>query len=172
MKVIFTEEYIKTCEELFGLKREEVKQSLSSADKCQIIKVDGLEISMYVKKFANYHLLTQCHLQGNDLSVDNVLRVNIDFQPSIEGMQPLDVLRELVSKYGLTLQIGNEREKFFYDKLIPVYQTSATELVKIDNPHNHKLTSSFWFKNIQKDGQNFVHCALVFCLDMDVYMRS
>ena len=172
MEVIFSEVYVKTCEEPLGLKREEVIQCLSSSDNLQKIKVDGLEISLYVKKFANYHLLVQSNIQGNKISVDDVLRLNIDFHPSVEAIQTLDVLRELVSKYGLTLQIGNQQEKFFYDELIPTNEINPTKLVKVVNPHNHKLMSSFWFKIIQKDGQNYVHCALVYCIDIDAYMKS
>jgi DNA anti-recombination protein RmuC len=72
----------------------------------------GLEIRMYVKKFADYYLLTQSHIQDANFSIDFVLKLSRNMSKSVETMEPLDLLHIVISKFGLIMQIGNQQAKF------------------------------------------------------------
>lgn len=172
MAINYTQEYVETCEKPFVIDRDEVRQSFSNPDAEQKLIAQGLEIRMYKKKFENYYLLIQAHVQPGNFFIDSAIKLPLDFATDVDNMEPLDVLRAVVSKYGLLVQIGNQQSKFIYNEIIPIDNLSPNQLVRISNPNKHKTATSLWFKILNQGGQNYVQCALVYCLDTDEYLKS
>lgn len=169
MVVIFTDLYVNECERKLKINRNEVMQAYVNPDKQQKLVSQGLLLRLYTKRLEKYHLLLQCHEQDSgNFFVDLAFKVKDDIVG--DDGEPLQILEELISRFGLTVRVGNQQKKFIYNEMVPVSQSARPQtIIQVINPANHSFIQSAWFRLVDQPGQRFAQCALVFCLDSTTY---
>jgi hypothetical protein len=83
-------------------------------------------------------------------------------------MSPLDVLRALLARFGLDIQIGNRVARLVIQESIPV-SGPATRIVKALAPSREGILQAY-LKLGEVDGHTVAKVALAFALDKSAYL--
>lgn len=92
--------------------------------------------------------------------------------PDLEPPNPLILLQKLVERFGLSMKIGNQFNKFIMSEEIvsPDNTLDATEVIDIQNPKDHGFVNSFFIRVEKQKDTLLIKCALAFVIDETEYM--
>ncbi len=87
-------------------------------------------------------------------------------------LTPTLLLQAFVQRFGLTVQIGNQINKFILAEDIDITGkvTDLSEIFAINNPKNHSFVNSFFIRIDNQKDNSTIRCALVFAIDETEYM--
>jgi hypothetical protein len=175
MNLIFTDLYEQEVREKFGITRNHVRDALNSPDSQSAITLEDFEIVYYIKRILHskgkLYLLVATHKIAEDIFVDLAFRILPELISDINTIEPIIVLQELIQRFGLTIRIGYQLNKFIFREIIPIDNSNSdeTQLVQIINPNNHSFLQSIFMKIENQGSVKIVNCAMAFCIDTDEY---
>lgn len=176
MEVKFTELFNVRCQNRYHVSRGQVRQVVLEPDIVQTVDFDNQVISFFVKKVSkgdsHFYLLTFAKTNGENLDVILAFKVLPELAPDLETPKPLILLQKLVERFGLSMQIGNQFNKFIMSEEIISSDSTldATEVIDILNPKDHSFINSFFMRTENQKGALVIKCALAFVIDETEYM--
>ena len=175
MSTIFTEMFKKECRDKFQITETMVQQALTSPNEQETAKFDELELRFFVKQMLHaggkYYLLVCTRWDGSNLLVDLAFRIPIELVDEAKTLKPIILLQQLALKFGLTIRVGQQLNKFIFRELIPIKLSGEpTKLVEVINPDNHSFTQTMFLKLERQGDVKIANCALAYCIDSDRYL--
>lgn len=174
MRIIFTELFKSECQNKFQITEDQVQQVITSPNEQQVAKFDDLELRFFVKKMLHpegeHYLLICTRLEGGNLLVDLAFRILSELIEEAKMLKPIILLQQLALKFGLTIRVGQQLNKFIFRELIPIkLSDKPAKLVEVFNPENHSFIQSMFIKIEQQGDVKIANCALAYCIDSDKY---
>lgn len=175
MNIIFTDLFNKESRDKFQITEAQVQQAITSPDEQETANFDELELRLYVKQIPHgggkCYLLVCTRWDSGNLFVDLAFRILPELVDEAKTLSPIILLQQLAQKFGLTIRIGQQLNKFIFRERIPMKSPfEPTKLVEIINPDNHSFMQSIFIKIEQQGGENIANCALAYCIDSDSYL--
>lgn len=174
-RIIFSELFKNECECKLQIIEDQVRQVIANPDETETVKFDDLELIFFIKKLPHLEsenfILVCSHLKDENLLVDLAFRILPELVDEIKTIQPIILLQELALKFGLTIRIGQQHNKFIFRESISLKSSQdLKKLIEIMNPYNHSFMQSIFIKINQKGNIKIANCALAYCIDSDKYM--
>ncbi|MCK4273324.1 MAG: hypothetical protein KAW90_00420 [Dehalococcoidales bacterium] len=175
MNIIFTEMFSKECRDKFQIAEVQVQQAITSPNEQEAVKLDELELRFFVKQMPQagdkYYLLVCTRWDGSNLLVDLAFRIPAELVDEAKTLKPIILLQQLALKFGLTIRVGQQLNKFIFGESIPIKPfDKPTELVEVINPEKHSFMQSMFIKIEQQGDEKIANCALAYCIDSDRYL--
>ena len=175
MNIVFTELFNKECRDKFQISETQVQQAITSPDEEEAAKFDELEVRFFVRQMpqagGKYYLLVCTRWEGSNLFVDLAFRILTELVDEVKTLKPIILLQQLALKFGLTIRVGQQLNKFIFRELIPIeLSNEPTKLVEVVNPGNHSFMQSMFIKIEQQGEEKVANCALAYCIDSDRYL--
>jgi hypothetical protein len=164
MRIIFTESFKNECQNRFQITEDQAKQAITSPDTKKIVKIDDLDLRFFVKRMlepeGEYCLLICTRSGSDDLLVNLAFRILPELVEELKTLEPIILLQQLASKFGLPIQIGDQVNKFIFRESItikpPYEQIEPATLVNVLNPANQPFIQSMFIKIEQKGLRKFL----------------
>jgi len=174
MNVTFSDIFNHEVAENFGIKKELVQQVLDNPESESRVVLDELILGFYIKRVVidkkDYCLLVCTRIQDNSIFVDLAFKILPELVITIKTVEPIIVLQELAQKFGLSIRIGSQLNKFIVRETIPIEKgVETTNIVNIINPKNHSFLQSIYLKIQQQNDTQLINCAIAYCIDTDKY---
>ena len=175
MRIIFTDLFKKECRDKFRITEDQVQQAITNPDEQQFANFDDLSLRFFVKKMleaeGEHYLLVCTRLEGSNLLVDLAFKILPELVEEVKTLDPLILLQMLALKFGLTIRIGQQFNKFIFRESISLKSSvEPAKLVEVLNPENHSFIQSMFIKIEQQGDMKIANCALAFCIDLDRYL--
>jgi len=175
MRFIFTDLFKKECRDKFRITEDQVRQAIINPDEQQFANFDDLSLRFFIKRIpehqGEHYLLVCTRLEGGNLLVDLAFRILPELVEEVKTPDPIILLQQLALKFGLTIRIGQQLNKFIFKESIPIKSSiESAKLVEILNPENHSFIQSMFIKIEQQGDMKVANCALAFCIDLDSYL--
>lgn len=176
MRISFTELYEQNCQDQFHISREQVRQTVTSPDAHQIMKLDELELGFFIKRITrpdgDFFVLVCAHRSGDDWLIELGFKLLPEIVTGLGTLEPLIVLQQFAQRFGLGVRIGHQFNRFIFREEIPLEQqaTDPTALVQIVNPSNHSFIQSVLVRIDNQGGTPIARCAIAYAIDTDQYI--
>lgn len=175
MGIVFTDLFKKECRDKFRITEDQVQQVITNPDEQQVVSFDELTLRFFVKRIfeaeVEYYLLVCTRLENGNLLVDLAFKILPELIGEVKTLEPIILLQQLALKFGLTIRIGQQLNKFIFRELIPLKSSAEpAKLVEVLNPENHSFIQSMFIKIEQQGDMKIANCALAFCIDSDRYL--
>lgn len=174
MKIIFTQLFNEESKIPLHITETQVKQVIYKS-KPQILKFDNEELRLYLSnKFqskGDNYLLVSSWVKNGNLEIDYAYIILPSLINEVGTLEPLILLQQLAIKFGLTIRIGNQLNKFIYNEsieLLPDQEIST--VIQILNPENHKFTQHGITDIVEVQGKKIIRCYMVYAPDLDIYL--
>jgi len=174
MGILFTDLFKKECQNKFQVTEAQVQQTITNPDRRQVVEFNGLKLGFFLKKQTEgkYYLLVCAHWEKGNLLVDLAFKILPSLVEEVKTLEPLVLLQQLALKFGLTIRIGKQLNKFIFRESIPLKPNDKpAKIVKILNPENHPFLQSIFIKIRQKGNTKVADCALAYCIDLERYSK-
>ena len=163
-----------------GIRREHVRQALNYPDDVEHVlpedmpfKGDG-SVSLYVKHHRspdpryNFSLLVVSSRKGYQQRVDDVFRIYPSDVDIGSARFPVDLLKALLEKYGLPLDVGNQRGKFFFLVIIDkVPEEEETFVIGAPLPSDRNI--SYEARFMLRETEKTIEVSMAYALDEVAY---
>jgi len=175
MNIIYTEMFKKECRDKFQITETRVQEAITRPNEQQVSKFDELELRFFVKRIpqagGEYYLLVCTRWESGNLLVDLAFRILPELADEAKTLKPIILLQQLALKFGLTIRVGQQLNKFIFRELIPMeLSNEPAKLVEVINPENHSFLQSMFIKIEQKGDTKIANCALAYCIDSTRYL--
>jgi len=175
MRIIFTDLFKKECRDKFQITEDQVQQAITNPDKRQVANFDDLSLRFFIKRMpepqGEHYLLVCTRLEGSNLLVDLAFRILPELVEEVKTLNPIILLQQLALKFGLTIRVGQQLNKFIFRESIPIKSSiEPAKLVEVLNPKNHSFIQSMFIKIERQGDMKIANCALAFCIDEDKYL--
>jgi hypothetical protein len=176
MRLVFTQMFQDVCPVWFGIREADVQDALAAPDAQQWYQMDDLMLGFYTKRRqrsgSEAYLLVCTRKIAENQAVDLAFWIFPDLTAGLNLLEPLILLQQLVGRFGLTLRVGNQLNKFIFRETIIIHGlVNASQVVELINPENHRCVQSSFIKVIENGDAHHLHCALAYCIDTDEYTR-
>ena len=147
-----------------------------SPDAQDVVQLDDLLLCFFVKREAQpeggTYLLVCTRKKEDNWFVDLSFRILPDLVDSVRTLEPLVLLQGLAQRFGLTIRVGRQLNKFIFREVIPLkgWNGDPTKLVEVINPSNHQFIQYMNIRIEQRDGFNMANVALAYCIDTEEYL--
>lgn len=175
--LVFTDALRDVCMARFNIREADLRDAIEAPDKEQSHRIDDdLTLGFYTKRHRRsgteaYLLVCTTKIEEQEF-VHQAFWAFPDFTGGVSVLEPLILLQHLVGRFGLTLRIGNQLNKFIFSETITVPgPVNAAQIVEIINPEGTKCIQFFFFKVLEDGSLCHIHCALAFCIDVEAYTR-
>lgn len=175
MIIIFTEFFKNECQNKLQITDDQIKQIITNPDREQVVKSNNLELKFFVKRMVEpegeHYFLVCTRSEGDNLLVDLAFIILPELVQEAKTLQPIILLQELALKFGLTIRVGQQLNKFILKESIPIQlNDEVNKLVEIVNPENHSFMHSMIFKIRQTGDIKIADCSIAYCIDSNKYM--
>jgi len=166
----FSPLFTETCSKEFGIRPNHVIEAMKHKDKIEIIRVNGLELRIYMKKILtriqSYLIIIERVIKDNDTLIDFAMKAYPDLFDALEEKTPLQIIELTANKYGVYMQIGSVRSKFILQQKIPI--TNTSNIVVIEDQNKKNIIQQLYLK-IENGEKLIANCAICYCLDKTAY---
>ncbi len=175
MNIVFTELFNKECRDKFQIAETHVEEAITSPNEKEAAKFDELEVRFFVKQMLQagdkYYLLVCTRWDGNSLLVDLAFRIPTELVDEAKTLKPIIILQQLALKFGLTIRVGQQLNKFIFRELIPITRAEEpAKIIEVINPEKHSFLQLMFIKIEQQGDARIANCALAYCIDSDRYL--
>lgn len=161
-------------ERILHIDRHNVVDAILHYDKKQPFSYEGLKLQFYSKKqetTQTYVVVCGRH-EADDFIVDWALSILSSQLESEDNCEPLSLIQQIALKFGLTVRIGQQLNRFILRETIRIQRTQASNYITWNNPKNHSFCICH-YANVKEDSDGlYVSCALIFCIDADEYLQN
>jgi hypothetical protein len=176
MSLVFTQQFHDVCTRWFGIREADVQDVLATPDAQQWHQIDDLTLGLYTKRRqrsgSQAYLLVCTRKVAENQNVDLAFWIFPDLTAGLNLLEPLILLQQLVGRFGLTLRVGNQLNKFIFRETIILHGlVNASPVFEVINPENHSFVQSIFVKVTEDGDTRHIHCALAYCIDTDAYTR-
>ena len=173
MKIIFSEQFQQVCLGEFQIKVKDVRNTIISPNKKCVLKLNSLDIGIFLspESEGEFYLLVIASKRDGNWHVLQGFKILAELLDGATRPDPLQVLKILVSKFGLSIKIGDYTEKFIMDERIrvPLGSKDPLELIECEMESSHSGLMCAIAGFDQSDGKKYLNCALVFSIDTYAY---
>jgi hypothetical protein len=176
MRIRLTEMYDQNCQGKFQISREQARQTVSNSDSQQIMELDSLRLGFFVKHFAwpsgEFYVLACGRQVEDEWLVDLAFKVLPQLIVGLDELQPIMLLQQLVHRFGLTMKIGQQLNRFIMREEIVIDRTSTDpiQVVEVLNPANHTVIQTLFVMIDDQNGKRIIKCAIAYAIDADEYV--
>jgi len=124
--------------------------------------------SIYLKKFADFHILVCTRSKGDRQGISMSLKIPKQLAERLYDENPLLTLEKFVDLYGLELIIGGTRKPFIIGETMLIEDSNLPWSVY--NPHNNKFITNIWFEVNSDSGVKQLNILAGYCLNVDSYL--
>jgi hypothetical protein len=176
MSLVFTQMFLDVCRNCFGIREADVQDVLAAPDAQQWYQTDDLRLGFYTKRRqrsgSEAYLLVCTRKTTENQVIDLAFWIFPDLTAGLNVLEPLVLLQQFVARFGLTLRVGNQLNKFIFRETITIPgPVEASQVVEIIDPEHHNFVQSIFVKVTEDGDTHHIHCALAYCIDTDVYTR-
>ena len=174
MEIIFQKNFDLEIKQKKRISRNNIRDVISSPISSSTIKIDDLEIHIYLGKFSSvpqirYLLICARFINGKEI-IDEAYKLLPEIIENTLSTEPIVVLQEFASRFGFQIRIGNILNKFIYQEIIPFEPNSDNkDLFKLMVQSGEAFESSQYIKIVDDKNGRFVKCALMFCINLQKY---
>lgn len=174
MRVTFSEIFDREIKTKFGISREFVRHALEKPIAQSNINIDNIEFVLFIEHVSfstqEYYLLVIARKEDDKLFVDLAFKILPSLINDIRTIEPIVVLQEFAQRFGLSIRIGNQLNKFIIGEEVLIDDSSeADEIVEIVNPYNHSFINTINIMIEEVKNQKVLKCRFVYCIDTDKY---
>lgn len=169
--LVFTEPFRNIFMAWFGIREADVRDALAAPDEKQSHQFDDLTLGFYTKRHQRSGIETYLLVCTQKTEQDEIVHQAFWAFPDLIR-EPLVLLQQLAARFGLALRVGNQLNKFIFRETITISgPVNAAQIFEVINPERHTCVPSLFFKITEDANSHHIHCALAFCIDIDVYTR-
>ncbi|MBN1138385.1 MAG: hypothetical protein JXM73_17485 [Anaerolineae bacterium] len=107
--------------------------------------------------------------QHGERQLNMVLKVFPDLCDDLENKSPLEVLRNIASRFGVVVRIGRKQEKFFLSESVPAIGPGDVEILEEATERARRNRIPQIYCRMDEGPPQMANCALGFCLDVPKY---
>ncbi len=167
----------------FGIRETHALDVVHHPDQTHTLSIEGLEIRLYSRLISQpappvVLLVIEALGPTGEFVISSAFKVYNDFQPQVETLPPLELLKAIVDRFGLEFTIksvrGSVTSKFLLKQDIPLDSSDLRSAISIRNPENHTFASEVFVK-LDQGALLTMKCAMMFVVDltaMKSYLRS
>jgi len=159
----------------FGIRARHAEEVVAAPDRTAKLVEEAVEVRVHRKRVDGdrpHHLLVvETELRDGAPTINLALKVNGEIDDNIEHQDPLRLLEKLVQRFGLEMEIGGKRSKFFLQERIPVQDKDPRRYLRIPNQKNKKVCPITVLRSESLGADLSANCTLCFCIDIDAYRR-
>lgn len=175
--VKFSDLFENRCQGRYLITRDQVRQTVLEHDSTEVVTFDNRTVHFFAKRFFHkgeyFFIVCFGDKKGKDFEVGLGFKILVELTKELTKITPILLLQAFAQRFGLSLQIGNQINKFIMSETIniPKIEGSLEELVHIVNPKNHSFTNSSYIRfDVEKDIVVY-RCLLAFAIDDTDYMN-
>jgi hypothetical protein len=136
---------------------------------------EDLKATIYVKSSTSYTDVVCLHDDGKEKEnmVIFAFRVFPDLcDAPLAEMSPVDIVKRFADRFGVTISVGGQSAKFFWEQEIPrptilLPGEAENTIFRLDSPKKTSLANGFLFRI----DPSLVHIAMAFCIDTSAYLE-
>ncbi len=156
--------------------RDLIEQVISNPDKQYSTTLGDQQSILYTKYLMDesgnpYYLLVACRVKDNLCDVDLAFVMLSELVNNIDTIEPIDLLRTFVNRFGLDIKIGYTQNKFIHHQTFWVDTTNPTKIVEILNPDNHPFIQVMWFKVDKHGHRGKLDVHMAYCIEKENYLK-
>ncbi len=167
----------------FGIRETHALDVVHQPDQTHTLSIEGLEIRLYSRLISQATppvvlLVVEALGAAGEFVISSAFKVYTDFQPQVETLPPLELLKAIVDRFGLEFTIksvrGSVTSKFLLKQDIPLDSSDLRSAISVPNPENHRFASEVFVK-LDQGAPPIMKCAMMFVVDltaMEGYLRS
>ena len=116
------------------------------------------------------YLLVLEEPQGANTALTDIFRLYDDFDLPLDEQTPLEILSAVAQRFGLEVTIGDQTEKFFLRKRIPMSSLDPRKAIVLHKPpEGHAAGGMTRFMFVENDPYELL-AGLVYALDLTRYL--
>jgi len=161
------------CSDRLGIRPRHAEDALAQPAATSKIKAEGIEIKICTQAIPSdppYTLVVLAsEKKPGDVEIDFAFKVYPELEPDPARATPLQLVRKLVERFGVDLQIGDKRAKLFVEDKITVEEVDPRRYVRIVNEQNHRLAPLTYLRTESHGAHRRASCVLCFAIDITAY---
>ena len=160
----------------FGITENMVIRILNTPDKVQGLNLQGFRFKLYSMKIGNDYLLVQSKIESGEL-IQIAFWIKSDMIPQgseLSSIEPFEMLRSLVSNFGLTITFGTQQGQFLSNlkQFIRIPENQSHKIINVSVPKNHKFFKSDGnVISTKQNGGFLIQAALMYYIDVTKYVE-
>lgn len=171
MRIEFSKSFEDVSEKELHITKKDVIRTITNPLKKQTVEMDGLKILLFLQKESktNTYLLVMGQCKGDTLSVPgNCFRLLPELIKKVGNEEPIVLLQQLASNFGVPIKIGSRVEKFFLREFISVPKDAkSSDVIEMEIPAGVTIASLF-LRHRKEVG--IVECAIAFNIQLKSYL--
>lgn len=176
MKIKYSDQFNNESSGKIGIRKSHVESVISNPDKIFELKLEnGIKPIYYVKHIKNvkkpFYLLVDTLHNPDSIMVNMAWKLFPDLNSDMKNMTVAQMIHAFTNRFGLEVTIGDQTDHIFFEKTIKYEKSKQMKLVSVSNPQNHSFVQSMLLKQNEDDEYMIVHCGMVFCIDLDNYLK-
>lgn len=176
MVIKFSDQFKSESSDKIGIRKSHIEPVITNPDKKFELKFDnGIKPIYYVKYIENikkpFYLLVDTFDKNESTIVNMAWKLLPDLNSEMKYMTPVQMIHAFANRFGLKVTIGDQTDYIFFEKIVKFKKNKNFQLVSVSNPEKHSCVQSMLFKYNEDNGKIIVHCGMVFCIDLDNYLK-
>ncbi len=169
--IVFPEKFQDELEDKFQIHPSDVYDTIRHPDRQEQQNIDEeLTLAFFVKTIPQmpepFVLLVYGEQTNETFEVSMAWKILLNIMPDTLNMMPIQLLHAFAEQFGLEITLGEQRQKIYFNTDIVMSENSD---LAIDNPESHEYVQQIFTKSTSFEDLVRVHCALVMCIDIDLY---
>jgi hypothetical protein len=175
--VKFSDLFEDRCQGRYLITRDQARQTVLEPDSTEVVTFDNTTVQFFTKRFFHkgvyFFIVCFGDKKGKDFEISLGFKILAELTNELTKTTPVLLLQALVQRFGLSLQIGNQINKFIMSETINIPKTTGGqgELVHMVNPKEHAFTNSSYIRFDVKKDVIVYRCLLAFAIDDTDYMN-
>lgn len=175
--VKFSELFENRCQGRYLITRDQARKTVLEHDSVEVVNFEKQTVQFFAKHFLHkgedFFIVCFGSRTKKDFEVSLGFKILSELTNELTKTTPILLLQALAQRFGLSLQIGNQVNKFIMSEVIniPKIKDAENELIHIVNPKDHDYTNSAYVRfDIEKDTIVY-KCLMAFAIDDYDYMN-
>jgi|GEM_PF-1683464 len=169
--IVYPEKFQDELNEKFQINPSDVYDAVKNPDRREAQQIDEeLTLAFFVKDIPQmpepYTLLVYGEQTAAAFEVSMAWKILPQVMPEAKQLAPIALLKEFANRFGLQITLGEHSRKIFFNT--DILMSESSELA-IENPEGHEYVQQIFTKSTSFEDIVRVHCALVMCIDIDLY---
>lgn len=168
MNIIFSDLFKQNTRDLFKISESSARDVIEHPTDTQKIDYKDLSLTLYSKVInENLLILLLTEEKDGNCIVSFGFKIKPDLSKAVFIKRPINILQDLMQKYGLTVNVGGKAMKIFLSETVDLPASGSVNIINVENPQNHSFIQNFLMKVNEKEAE----LGLGFVLDTTEYIQ-
>ncbi|MBN2358830.1 MAG: hypothetical protein JXR83_05210 [Deltaproteobacteria bacterium] len=168
-----TQMFMDICSGRLGIRTRHAEEALEQPAATSKLSAEGLQVRICSRPIASDPPHTLVVLASEkvpgEVAIDFGYKAYPDLQRDLERATPLELTRRLAERFGVEMQIGDQRKKLFVEDKVTVDDRDPRRYLRIANERDHRLAPLTYLRTESHGAHLRASCLLCFCIDITEY---